>query len=237
MVAVGDQQLRAVERALDRIDRGGVRDAPQAVESAVIVSGFPPRFGCGVRGERRPSGAVGVGEQGEDRRQVRLGRAREPQTVLSRTRMRALVRPDPAGAIVLHAHAREEAAALAAPAVGAGVILLECPECRRRVGRDHALPAPVGQQAAGLGIGIVAHREVDAHDVVGGASLELGTLRGVDHVVRRRHHRLQSSGLLEVVVERPQRFDLGHGGRAYSTGHSGRDPGRRGRTAHGTTGH
>ena len=78
--------------------------------------------------ERVPGRELGIGVQREDRREVRPRRARQPEAVLLRAGVRALVRADRAGAVVLDAHAREEAVARERAPVGAGVVLHDRPE-------------------------------------------------------------------------------------------------------------
>ena len=99
-----------------------------------------------------------------------MRRAREPQPVLLRAGVRALVRADPAGAVVLDAHAREDAVARAAPPVGPGVVLLERPQRGRGVGDDDAVGAPVARAcAAASAYGSSPCGQVDRDDVVGRA--------------------------------------------------------------------
>ena len=43
VMAVGDQQLGVLERGLEGVDRGGVVDAPQLVDRAVLVGDLAPR--------------------------------------------------------------------------------------------------------------------------------------------------------------------------------------------------
>ena len=76
---------------------------------AVVVGDLAPRLAVGVRRERAPRGAGRVVVEAEDGGEVGARRARQPQPVLLRARVRALVRADAAGAVVLDAHAREEA--------------------------------------------------------------------------------------------------------------------------------
>ena len=136
----------------------------------------------------RPRPRPTVREQREDRREVGPGRAREPQAVLLRAGVGALVRADPAGAVVLDPHAREEPAAGARLAVGAGVVLLERPERGpARPGRRRPRARHCASSCGGVRVRVaVALRQVDADDVVRRARLELGPLLGVDHVVGRR---------------------------------------------------
>ncbi len=144
-----------------------------------------------------------------------MRRAREPQAVLTRARMRALVRPDPAGTVVLDAHAREQPVARAAAPVGPGVVLLERPQGGLAVLDDDSLLAPLPQQRGRVRVRVAAAgilREVDLDDVVRGAGDQLGALGGVDDVVGRRGDGGQAPCALEVVVEGVQRRDVGHGG-------------------------
>src|SRR4029077_4898600 len=102
------------------------------------------------------------------------------EAILLRARVRALVGADPARAIVLHAHAREETTTRPPFAVRPRVVLLERPEGRLGVLDDDALLAPLVQNAGGLGVGVVACREVDPDHVVRRSGFELGPLLGVD---------------------------------------------------------
>ena len=135
------------------------------------------------------------------------------------------MRADAARSIVLHAHAREETTTGPPLAVGPRVVLLERPQGGLVVLDDDALLVPLAQDAGGLGVGIVADGEVDSNHVVGRAGFQLGALIGVDHVVRRGKDRLQAPCLVEVVMERAKRFDLGHLRRGYSTCAAGRAAG------------
>ena len=93
VVAVGDQQLGRRQRLGRRGDGLGVGDPPQPVHRAVVVGRLAERRPAEVRRERRPGVAV---VEGEDRREVRPRGPRQPQPVLLRPRVRALVRPDAA---------------------------------------------------------------------------------------------------------------------------------------------
>ena len=74
----------------------GVGDPPQPVDRAVVVGRLAPRAVRRSRGSSASVAAPGrIGEQREDRGEVGPGRARQPQPVLLRARVRALVRPDP----------------------------------------------------------------------------------------------------------------------------------------------
>ena len=107
----------------------GVGDAPEPVDGAVVVGLLAARASAATCGaSARPGGAGRVVVEREDRGEVRLRRARQPQAVLLGAGVRALVRADAARAVVLDAHAREEAVAGARRAVGPGVVLGERPE-------------------------------------------------------------------------------------------------------------
>ena len=93
--------------------------------------------------------------------------------------MRALVRADPARAVVLDAHAREQPVAGAAAAVGAGVVLLERPQRGLGVLDDDPLGAPAVQRRGGVGVRVAAGgvlRQVDLDGVVRRAGDQLGAL-------------------------------------------------------------
>ena len=136
--------------------------------------------------------------------------AGEPQPVLLRAGVRALVRPDAAGAVVLDRHAREEPVAGAAPAVGAGVVLLERPQRRVVVAGEDPVALPLLEHLGGVGVRVVALREVDLDDVVGRLSEQLGALLGVDHVVGRGDDGLEAADAVAVVVECLEGADVGH---------------------------
>ncbi len=156
--------------------------------------------------------AVGVGEQREDGGEVRPGRARETETILlagrdgcaraggcdrGRTPPLARARRSRAGSAPPHRDRCSPARSATVPA-------------RRR--HDDALALPLADSSAAWAYGSASPsaRQVDPDDVVRRAGLQLGALRGVDHVVRRGHDRLQPTGLGEVVVECGERFDLCH---------------------------
>ena len=102
--------------------------------------------------------------------------AGEPQPVLLRAGVRALVRPDAAGAVVLDRHAREEPVAGAAPAVGAGVVRASAHSAGLVVAGEDPVSLPLLEHLGGVGVGVVALREVDLDDVVGRAGEQLGAL-------------------------------------------------------------
>jgi hypothetical protein len=216
VVAVGDEQLGALERRLDRGDRVVVGHAPEAVGGALVVDELAEGRLRGGRLDRAEGGALRVGVQAEDRRQVRPGRAGEPQAVLARAGVRALVRADPPRAVVLDPHAREQAAAGLRRPVGRDVVLHERPDRRLLVSDDGAVGLPALQEPRRFGVGVAALlpglRQVDADDVVRRALGQRGALLGVDDVVRRGDDSLQRADLRGVVVQGAQRLHVGHGG-------------------------
>ena len=131
--------------------------------------------------------------------------------------MRALVRADPAGAVFLHAHAREEARAGAGAAVGRGVVLAQAPERGLGLLHDHRLAPPLLEGLLGVLVGIPAARrpgQVDLHHVEGALGEQLRAQLVVDHVVGRRDHRLQRPDRRRLVAKCLEWLDLGHGGAA-----------------------
>ena len=144
MMPVGDQQLGARQHPLDGLDRLRVGGPAQPVDRPVVVGRLRPRRRIG---QRAPRLSAGVGVQREDRREVGAGRPRQSQPVLLGSRMGPLVGADAARAVVLHAHAREEALPGAVLPVGAGVVLAERPQRRFLVLDDDARP-PSSRAAA-----------------------------------------------------------------------------------------
>jgi hypothetical protein len=128
----------------------------------------------------------------------------------------ALVGADAAGAVLLHAHAAEEAVALAPAASARGVVLLgQRPQRGLGVLDDRALALPALEHAGGRLVGVARGlREVDLHDVVRRPAGQAVALRRVDHVVGGRHQIGDGSDLSQVVVQGVQRLDVGHVGRA-----------------------
>src|SRR4051794_24679939 len=114
VVAVRDQELGMREG----FAHGGVDlrvgDPPDAVDGPVGIGRLAPGIIAGARFHGRPGVA---GMQGEDRREVVPGRPGEPQAVLLRARLRALVGTDLAGAVIGDANPGEQAASLPSDAV------------------------------------------------------------------------------------------------------------------------
>ena len=169
VVSVGDEQLRALERAVHRRDGVRVADPPQAVAGAVGVG----RLAVGRLGEDRldgrPRGPRRVVVEREDGGEVRAGRAREPEAVLLGPGVRALVRADAAGPVVLDPHPGEDPVARAGAAVGSRVVLGERPQGRLVVLDHDALGAPGGERRGRVLVGLGPLGQVDLDDVVGGA--------------------------------------------------------------------
>ena len=213
VMAVGDQQLGVAQRVGD-LGRGVLlRHAPEPVLGAVLVGHVAPRHAFGVGGHRAPRGAGRVVVEREDGGEVRPRRAREPQAVLPRPRVGALVGPDAPRAVVLDTHAREEPAAGVGVAVGAAVVLRERPQRRRGVAHEDLLRLPRGEQPRGVGVRVevaVGPGQVDLDDVVRRAGGQRGSLLRVDHVVGRRHDGRQAADVVEGVVDCLQGLDVGH---------------------------
>ena len=112
------------------------------MHGALVVGHLAPRRAVSVNGSTAPRRVGRVVVEAEDRREVRARGAREPQPVLLRARVGALVRADAAGAVVLDAHAREDAVAGAQLPSGPGVVLRERPQRGRLVADDDPLVVP-----------------------------------------------------------------------------------------------
>ena len=140
VVAVGDEQLGRLQGApgRPRSPRGRVtRPSRLTVPSSSVCS---PNGSAAL--QDGGGGAGGVVVEAEDGGEVRLRRAGEPEPVLLGARVRALVRADAPGAVVLDAHAREDAVAGERAAVGAGVVLGQRPQRGLVVAHDGALLLP-----------------------------------------------------------------------------------------------
>ena len=212
VMAVGDQQLGALELVLEGGDGLLVVHAPEPVHRAVLVGHLAPRLRVQVRLQRAPGRVAGVVVEAEDGGEVRARRAREAQPVLLRAGVRALVRADAARAVVLHAHAREDAVARAGLAVRAGVFLGERPQRGLVVADDDALVVPALEDLCRVAVDVAAAvlRQVDLDHVVRRAAHELGSLGRVDHVIGRSRDRLEAADPREVVVKSVERLDVGH---------------------------
>jgi hypothetical protein len=125
--------------------------------------------------------------------------------------MRALVRAHATGAVLLDPHAAEEAASGAPLAVRSRVVLRVRPQRRSLVAHERAVALPLREQLAGRRVTVrLALRQVDRDDVPRRASEQLGALRLIDHVVRRRDDVRERPGDSRFVVQRAQRLDIGH---------------------------
>ena len=115
VVAVGDQQLGVGERHLELARPGPRRRSARACWTCRRGRSAEANGSVAADLLHRPAAApLGVGEQAEDGGQVGPSRARELEPVLLRPRVGALVRADPARAVLVHPHAREHARAGAA---------------------------------------------------------------------------------------------------------------------------
>ena len=216
MVPVGDEQLGVAQRVLDGLDRVGIGDPPEAVGCAVVVGELAPRRSLERGRDCAPGGAGRVRVEGEDRGEVRPRGAGQAQAVLLRAGVRPLVRPDPAGPVLLDADAGEQAVAGQPAGVRCDVVLGERPDRRLIVPDDGALGDPAPEQLRGVLVrvaAVVGLRQVDRYDVVRRPFGELGPLLGVDDVVGRSRDAAQRTDDAEVVVQGTQRLDVGHGGR------------------------
>ncbi len=214
VMPVGDQQLGVGGGRLDGCDRLRVGHAPQPVAGAVAIGDVGPRLSGGGGLERRPGRALRVREEGEDRRDVRARRARQPQAVLLRAGVGALVRAHPAGTVALDTDAAEEAAARTSDAVGPGVLLGVRPDRRLRIAGKDTLQLPaleeVGRRLVDVAARAIRAREVDGDDVERRALEQRGALAVVDHVVGRSDDVGDLADDLRFVVESLQRLDVGH---------------------------
>ena len=190
MVAVRDQELLVVERAHDR----GIVEPPEARAFDREV-GFPLR-----RFDRRRP----VVEE-EDRLELDAGRAQEPEPPFLWAGMRALVRQNRAVLVRLDLQRGHDSTPAPFDPVGTDVVLDEQPD-RRRLLDEHALGSPALECLRRLLLG-VRQRQVD--DVVRVLEV-LRALLGGDHVVRRRHERLQRARLRLVVAQRAKGLDDRH---------------------------
>ena len=199
MVTVRDQQLAGRELGRDRLVDGRIVDAPDAVGGAVAVGDIAP--GLVTQGGLEVAPRVARVE-GEDGGEVVAGGAGQPQAVLLRSRLGPLMRTN-ALAVGGELDPGEEAAAGEAGAVGRRVVLLERPDRRLGVPRQHSLVGPLAQQLRRVPIGIAAVRiagQVELDHVVRRAAGKFGPLRLVDHVVGRSDDVGQRPDRAEVVV-------------------------------------
>ena len=209
VMAVGDQQLGVGQRHLQLGDEVLVGRAPERVARAVEVGRRGERLGrrrsAPSPARRRPSRSGNRLKMGD--RLVRVARVSWSRSSFG-PGVGALVRADPAGPVLVHAHAREHAGAGAAPRRRArrspGAAPRPPARPRARARRARCQSAIV---AAACG---VARRQVDLDDVVGAARGQPGAQLGVDDVVRRSDHVLERAHRGGLVPERAQRLQVGH---------------------------
>ena len=214
MVAVRDQKLRVGQRALQRGDLVRVGNPPERVAGALVVARFRERPAALHTLEGLAGGAARVGKEAEDGGEVCLRRAREPQAVLLRAGVGALVRTDAARPVILHAHAREETGPAARAPVRCRVVLAQDPESRLVLLGEHAPCDPVahGRRGSLVAISLVLRRlrQVDLDDVVRAARDEVLAQLGVDHVIGGRDHVLERADGLGVIAKGAQGLDVSH---------------------------
>src|SRR5205823_5904277 len=110
-----------------------------------------------------------------------------------------------------HPYPGEEPLPGAPPPIGSRVVLRQRPQRWRPVVHDHGVRLPASEAAGRLLVAIVAALgKVDSDDVVGRAGFERDPLFGVYDVIGRRHDVLKAAGLLRVIAQRAEGFDLGH---------------------------
>ena len=213
VVAVRDQQLCVGQSTLELGDQLRVADAPKGVAGAVGVAGAIERLACGCPLEGPDGRPVGVGKEAEDGRQVRPRGTGQPQPVLLRPGMRALVRANPARPVILHAHAREEARAHHLLAARRLVLLPQRPQRRLALAHHHPLRAPGVERVPRMHVRIPAidPGQVDLDDIERRPLEQRRPLLIVDHVIRRRDHLLERADGGGLVAKRPDGLNVGHG--------------------------
>ena len=210
VMPVGDQQLRLGQLGGDGPVGVGVVDPPDPVRGALVVGHLAPRLPSCVALDVAPRIAL---VQREDRRHVVAGRLRQPEAVLLRPRLGALVRSHEAWSVGRHPDPAQQSAADRAGPVGGVVLLGQRPERRLAVGAEDALQPPRLERLRGVLVRIAAARrlrQVDLDHVERRAGEQLGPPRRVDHVVGRSDHVGEVRDGGEVVVQRVERADLGH---------------------------
>ena len=210
MVAVGDQQLRVGELGDHGAMGAGVADPPHPVDRPVVVGDLGPGDSCGEPVEVAPGIAL---VQREDRREIVPGRLGQPQPVLLRPRLGALVRAHAAGPIRRHPDPAEQPPAHLPRTVGGVVLLGQRPDRRLAVGGEDPLQGPLLERLVGVLVAVAPLgrlRQVDFDDVERRAGEQLGPAGGVDDVVGRGDDVGERRDLGEVVVEGVERLDLGH---------------------------
>ena len=210
VVAVGDQQLRVGQGALERGDGVGVARCARAC--CGCRRGRSPRRRARLGGLRRAPRAAAPSGSGK---RLKMGERLARVARVSRSRssfgpgVGALVGPDAAGAVVLHAHAREEAGAGALRAVGRRVVLAEHPDGRLVL----LTRTPCWRQSSSMSraawiVALAAGRS--RRRCRGCAPASRARMLVVDDVVGRRDHILERAGGVGLVAERPERLNVGH---------------------------
>ena len=196
VVTVGDQQLAVGEGLGDAVGREPPE--PGAVDLEVGLA-------LGPLGRRRAF------VEEEERLELGVHLAQQPQSALLRPAVRALVRQHDAVLVRLGLERRDESLTRARDSVWADVVLREPPEARLGLVDERAVLAPGAPGAAGFAL-VGGQRQVD--DVVLVPCRELVALGGRDDVVGRGDEGVERAGAL-AVTNGAKRLHLGHGAGAY----------------------
>ena len=143
----------------------------------------------------------------EDRLELRVRGAKQPQAPLLRAGMRALVRQDDPRLVGLEPKRRDDAGTCPGDAVRPDEVLCKRPERRLVVLDEHALRPPVSEREPRL---LLRVRQSQVHDVVRVEGEVALALLGRDHVVGGRDDALARLG----VAKGAERLHDGHSGRA-----------------------
>ncbi len=211
MVTVGDQDLLVGEQRAQPVHRRRRGDHPQAMANAVRRRRVHGGRAAGRLLEDGARGAAGVAIEAEHRRDLRVRRAQQPLAVLLRRRQRLLVRQHDAPLERFQANGGEESTPRVALAAVPELLLVEI-EGVARFGLHDAFRYPRHQQARGRRVaGVIgAARQLQTHDVLGMACLQLAALVLVDHVVRRAEHRREVADPVGRKTKSGERRDFGH---------------------------
>ena len=189
MVPVGDEDGLVRERRRDTRDRRRIGHAPHAVDLAARPGHFDE--GRAPHAGDVAQALAGAGIHPEDGTQVGAGGPEQRELVALRSGEGALVRPHHPARELLEPEATEHAVALVAGPVGQPVLLRVEVEAGVGVAHQHPRGHPVAQRHCRRIGPLRLARQDEPHDVPGTALVERRLLRGRDHVVGRRDHRLE----------------------------------------------